>query len=361
MKIQCSFLYSHFYMLMFCILIQGMETNLETDNLLYFFSNPMHPLLQALNTSNVSELQEIIDNGNFNPTIKIYDGNGLIIDPISYIAIQAYPYKEDTYQCIDMLNQAGVPINISNNIEDMSIIQMAFDEKMFSYALSKHKTISGQTILEMQLKNGNSTEPTLFQNQCVKLAAKEIKALYTLYTPCFQKVMHNNRTVFHLIIEYFIKESLYALLLKKGEIYSKKSSLLFFLDNLEHVHRNKLENYDCFFKNLYETYCFLESTKQVDPKAPDESNFSPYQSLMWLLTKVYHVQDKYSAILNAPYPPFFHYHWILEKLIAMKNEIKEKALLKSFFENSIKFAQLIAPLEDRPLPTIEDLENKTYL
>lgn len=111
---------------------------------------------------------------------------------------------------------------------------------------------------------------------------------------------------------------------------------------------------------MYEIYCFLASTKQVDPKA-HESSLSPYQAFMWLLTKVYYRQGKYSAIRNAPYPPFFHYHGILEKLIAMKNEIKNKALLKTFFKNGIKFAQLIAPLEDRPLPTIKDLENKMYL
>lgn len=362
MKIQCSFLYSHFYMLMFCILIQGMEINLETDNLLYFFSNPMHPLIQALKKADSDTLQKIIDSGDFNPMIKIYDEDEITIDPISYVTIENYPYTPNTYDCIELLHKAGVPIENPFETSNITLFDTALDYKMFNYGLSKiPTTISGKKILEHK---STTTNRTLFQRQCGCLPSAEIKALYTKYTPCFKTTTENDGTVFHLIVEEYLKKSLFTIFLRDHNNYpcfSETSKLSYantaFFENLLSIAKN-----DTFlFKNLYETYCFLESTKQVDPKTPDKSNFSPYQSLMWLLTKMYHVQNGHSAILNAPYSPCFHYHLILQKLIDMKNDIKDKTLLNTFFENGIKFAQLIAPLEDRPLPTIEDLENKTYL
>ena len=300
----------------------------QDNNLLYYFKNINHPLIQALKKTDTHALQQIINSGNFNPNVQLYNEDEFTIDPISYIAIESYPYTPNTYACIELLHKAGVPIQNPLETSNINLFCAAFDYKMFTYALSKlPKTASGKAILEKQHDSNNHT---LFQHQCTKLSSLDIKALYMAYKPCFNQQAKHNRTVFHLIIECYLKRSLYAIFFKDHKDYpcvSEESEPSYenrsFFDTVIQL----VKNDTLLHTNLYEIYCFLASTKQVDPKAQDESNLSPYQAFMWLLTKMYHTQGKYSAIQNAPYPPYFDYHWLLETLINIKHGIKEKAPL----------------------------------
>lgn len=189
----------------------------QDNNLLYYFKNINHLLIQALKKADLPALQEIINSGNFNPNVQLYDEDELTIDSISYIAIESYPYTPNTYACIELLHKAVVPIQNPLETSNINLFCTAFDYKMFTCALSKlPNTASGKAVLE---KQHGSNKHTLFQYQCTKLPSFEIKALYMAYKPCFNQQTKHNRTVFHLIIECYLKRSLYAIFLKDHKDY----------------------------------------------------------------------------------------------------------------------------------------------
>lgn len=329
---------------------QTMEEKNQSYELILYNSN--NPLIDALKNNNLEKLEQIVTNPSFNPLTLIYDGDEISLNPITYLLYYApYPYTKNTYACLDLLYKSKVPIE-----KKFSRIWTAIKtEELFTWMTNKiNNSISPKELLEQKVKltclEIVTAQYTFFQAIYLYMPLIEIKKIYNKYLPRInQKVIHKN-TIFHLLLESFIFDSIRSLFIQLNPTLNQ-DDFMYPVSLIEDSAKRDIR------KEIYEKYIFLVETKAVNQYAKNSFNYSPYEFFMTMLRQLY--QD-----INTRYLKNKHF-WMgntlgYGELLSFLQQLPAETINR-FFSDTLLLAGQIAPYENKPIPNVQTLENKDVL